>query len=258
MVSCRFSLKPIHWYIQNIPKYQPMGSTWSTWYRLWVTSESTGSSHTSAEISLFSFCSWNYSWVIWTNRLCLCWVWTSMLSLDFHEFLDEVSELNILEKNGTGRWLEFQANPMFGWFWDDGICKTGPFSCWRIPPSVFLPQFANDAKHGSPVRFTMEILVPKVPMERICKASDWLAPLHISWLETHQIFVTWSKHMVFDVFVCLPRSGLSSLPFKKAFIGPWIWESHSWCWGDHAPYESLLIWPWHMTYGYVWKPPIGQ
>ena len=34
MVSCRFSLKPIHWYIQNIPKYQPMGSTWSTWYRL--------------------------------------------------------------------------------------------------------------------------------------------------------------------------------------------------------------------------------
>lgn len=91
----------------------------------------------------------------------------SMLSLDFHEFLDEVSELNILEKNGTGRWLEFQANPMFGWFWDHGICKTGPFSCWRIPPSVFLPQFANDAKHGSPVRFTMEILVPKVPMERI-------------------------------------------------------------------------------------------
>lgn len=39
--------------------------------------------------------------------------------------------------------------------------------------------------------------------------------------------------------VCLPRSGLSSHPSKKGFIGLLIREPYSWWWGDHAPYKPL-------------------
>jgi hypothetical protein len=82
-------------YIQNIPKYQPKEHQ-APGIAFQVTSESTGSSHTSAEISLF--------FLLMELQLGhLNQSSMSMLSLDFHEFLDEVSELNILEKNGTGR-----------------------------------------------------------------------------------------------------------------------------------------------------------
>ena len=117
----------------------------------------------------------------------------------------------------AGDW-NFRPIQCLGDFGTMGFAKQALFLAEEFPQVSFC-QFANDAKHGPPVRFTMEILVPKVPMERIHVQGLGLIGTSISWLETHQIFVTWSKHMVFDVFVCLPRSGLSSLPFKKAFTG---------------------------------------
>ena len=84
MVSCRFSLKPIHWYIQNIPKYQPMGAPEAPSIAFGSHPKAPGQAIPLRKYPFFLFApgttagSFEPIVYVYVEFGLPCWVWTSM------------------------------------------------------------------------------------------------------------------------------------------------------------------------------------